>query len=89
MDIMQFLQENFYVVAVALWILGTFMRSTPKVPDWLIPYLLIFVSCVFGVAMYGLCANAFLQGVIAAGVSVLGANLIKQGAEGFKIFMKE
>lgn len=88
MDILQFLQENFYAVAVVLWILGAFMKSTPKIPDWTVPYVLTIVSCAFGISMFGLCANAFIQGVIAAGVAVLGANFIKQGAEGFKNLMK-
>lgn len=78
MDLQQFIQENYLFLVPALWVIGTALKKTPKVPDWSIIWVLIFVSLIVAAWSFGLTAEAFANGVVAAGVAVLGNQLIKQ-----------
>jgi len=81
MDLLEFLNENYYMLVPALWVIGYFLISTPTIPDWAIGWILLGVSLVGGAFFYGFTAEALYNGVIAAGVAVFGHQLYKQTAE--------
>lgn len=76
--LLKFVVEQAYVLIPALWILGMFLKNTPKVQDWVIPWVLLVAGIVGAVALMGVTAEAALQGIIVTGVAVLGYNLYKQ-----------
>lgn len=76
--LMQFLAANFYILAAALWVLGAFLKATPKLADWAIPYILLLVSFGLGVCIIGFSPQVILQGIIATGIAVLADQLVKQ-----------
>ncbi|MEH7382687.1 phage holin family protein [Bacillus sp. JJ1533] len=81
MDLLQFLNENYYMLVPVLWVIGYFLKATPSIPNWSITWILLGVSLVGGAFFFGLTAEAVYNGVIAAGVAVFGHQLIKQTAE--------
>ena len=69
-QITTFLSENMYIVAAALYIIGVFLKMIPKIPNWVIPFVLTAVGIVFGLLIAG-GADGVLQGILAAGLAVL------------------
>lgn len=69
-QIAAFLADNMYIVAVVLYIIGVFCKMIPKIPDWVIPFVLTAVGIVFGLLIVG-GAGGVLQGILAAGLAVL------------------
>jgi len=79
MDILnEYLIEEALIVIPVLLIFGKIIKGTPKVKDWLIPYLLLVIGVGFTIALIGLSPDAILQGVLVAGGAVFGHQLVKQ-----------
>ena len=81
MDILTFIQDNIVVLVPVLWILGTFLKKTPQIADWIIPWILVAIGVVLSISLLGISSNAVIQGILVAGGAVLTQNLIKQTAE--------
>lgn len=89
MDITSLIDPGCTIVAVACYFLGVMLKATPKVSDWLIPYLLtafaILLCCILefttkdevGMNIF----NGIIQGFLCAGMSVYVNQLYKQGKE--------
>lgn len=82
MDILKFVPEQLAILVVALYILGMFLKDTPKIPNWIIPWALIIVGVVGSIGLVGFSATAVIQGIICAGATVLTNQLIKQTTNG-------
>lgn len=78
MDIMKFISENSYIVAGVLWILGEFIKDVPKLPNWIIPFVLMIAGAVFCIGIYDFSTQAVMQGILCAGGAVLADQSIKQ-----------
>lgn len=81
MEILEYVIEQALILVPALWIIGTFLKRTPKVPDWTIPWVLLACGIGGAIALLGLTADAVVQGVLVAGVAVLGHQILKQTIE--------
>lgn len=81
MDLLEFLNENYYMLVPVLWVIGYFLKQTPNIPNWSITWILLAISLVGGTFFYGFSAEAVYNGIIAAGVAVLGHQMYKQTAE--------
>ena len=79
-QISQFLTENMYIVAAALYVLGIFLKAVPRIPNWVIPFALTAVGMGFGALILG-APQGILQGVLAAGLAVLVNQGYKQVKE--------
>ena len=89
-QIIEFLGENMYMTAIALYIIGVFLKSIPKIPNWVIPFALAGVGILLGVLLVGVPSssvdgyvNGVIQGILAAGAAVLvnqGYKQIKEAA---------
>ena len=82
MDFSSYLIEKMLVLVPVLYIIGMFIKSTPKVKDWLIPWILLGLGLVGAVAI-GLTTgvpivDAVIQGILVTGVTVLTNQLIVQ-----------
>lgn len=78
MDILEFVQDNIVALVPVLWILGNFLKKTPVIKDWTIPWILVVMGTGLAIALLGISAEAIIQGVLVAGGAVLTQNLIKQ-----------
>ena len=65
-----FLAENMYIAAAALYVLGIFIKAIPKIPNWVIPFVLTAAGVAFGLLLIG-GADGVLQGILSAGLAVL------------------
>lgn len=65
-------------LAVALYVIGVFLKATPKIADWCIPWILLFVSLLAANVLLGWSVASAIQGVLACGIAVLGNQLYKQ-----------
>lgn len=78
MDILTFLNQNYYVLVPALWVIGYALKQTPRIPDWTIIWILLGLSLGIGTFAFGLSFNGIVNGIIAAGVAVFGHQMFKQ-----------
>lgn len=82
--LMTYIVENGAIVVPVLWCIGAALKRTPKVADWLIPYLLGAAGIAFCLTIAlttgGRAVDGIMQGVITAGVAVYGNQLVKQAA---------
>lgn len=85
-NLMVFVPEQLGILVAGLYILGMFLKKTPKLEDWMIPWMLVLVGILgsIGINVVGqeitgpLMTTSVLQGLCAAGVAVLGNQAIKQ-----------
>ncbi|WP_449622157.1 phage holin family protein [Robertmurraya sp. Marseille-Q9965] len=78
MELINFLNENYYVLVPVLWVIGYALKQTPKIPDWTIIWFLLGISLVIGTIAFGFSIDGIFNGIIAAGVAVLGHQMFKQ-----------
>lgn len=81
MEILDFIMEEALILVPVLWILGTFLKRTPMIPDWTIVWMLLTTSIALTSSLFGLTVHAVLQGILVAGVAVLGHQMLKQTVE--------
>ncbi len=77
----EYLIEDALIVIPVLLILGTIIKGTPNVKDWLIPYVLLVLGIIFTIALIGFNPDAVLQGVLVTGASILIHQGYKQAKE--------
>nr|WP_077211660.1 phage holin family protein [Bacillus dakarensis] len=78
MELIDFLNQNYYMLVPALWVIGYALKQTPRIPDWTIIWFLLAISVIFGTITFGFSGEGIINGVIAAGVAVLGHQMFKQ-----------
>ncbi len=76
--IKEFLIEQVLILVPVLLFIGKLLKATPKIADWLIPWLLLIAGAGGGLAILGFTVNGFVQGVLAAAMAVFGHQLFKQ-----------
>ena len=81
MEILEYIISEALIIIPVLWILGSFLKRTPKVQDWIIPWVLLLVGVILAIGIIGLTVDAAIQGVLVAGAAVLGHQLLKQTTE--------
>lgn len=74
----EFLIDEALIVIPVLLILGTFIKGTPKIKNWLIPYILLGLGVIFTVAIMGFGVDSIIQGVLVSGAAVFSNQLYKQ-----------
>ncbi|MGG7077392.1 phage holin family protein [Clostridium sardiniense] len=78
MDLTKFIPEALGLLVAVLYIVGTFLKDSPKVQDWSIPWVLTVLGVAGSCGLQGFNTTAVLQGIACAGVSVLTNQLKKQ-----------
>lgn len=74
----EYILDQALIVIPVLLILGAFIKATPKVKDWLIPYILLALGIIFAVGLMGFDIDAVIQGVLVSGAAVFGHQLYAQ-----------
>ncbi|NMD69251.1 hypothetical protein HHO41_03045 [Bacillus sp. DNRA2] len=77
MDLLNALNENYLMLVPALWVLGFALKQTPKVPNWSIIWIITILSLGLAAYSYGFSIDAIVNGLVAAGISVYGHQLVK------------
>lgn len=82
MDLMGLLVDDGILIAAGLYVVGMFLKKTPFIPDWLIPYILTVIGVLAaGLSIKdGFVLQNILQGIFAAGAAVLTNQLKIQAA---------
>lgn len=70
--------EDALIVIPVLLIFGYLLKHTPRVVDWQIPWILLFIGIIVVLLLIGFTVAAFIQGVLVAGAAVLAHQLYKQ-----------
>lgn len=79
MEIINYIIENRLILIPVLYIIGEFIKRTEYVKDKMIPSILLFIGIIFSVLMGGdTVINNVIQGILVAGATVLGNQMIKQ-----------
>ena len=81
MEIIEYIISEALIIIPVLWILGSFLKRTPKVQDWIIPWVLLAVGILAALGIIGFTVDAAVQGILVAGAAVLGHQLVKQTTE--------
>ena len=79
MDILKYVNDQALILIPVLYIIGMFIKSTPKIPDWLIPFILLAIGILGSFALIGVSVQSVIQGILVSGTSVYANQLIKQG----------
>ncbi|MDH5064925.1 phage holin family protein [Clostridium perfringens] len=77
-NIIKFVPEQLLILVAALYVIGMFLKKTPKIVDWSIPWILIVLGIGFSISILGVNPTSILQGVICAFCSVGANQLVKQ-----------
>lgn len=79
MDILNYILENRLVLVPVLYIVGEFIKRTEYIKDKFIPIIILIIGILFSVLMGGdTIINNVIQGILVAGATVLGNQLMKQ-----------
>ena len=78
MEFLNYISDNALILIPVIYIVGMFLKGLEGVSDKYIPFVLMFVSIAFSVAMLGLNVDSIIQGILIAGATVLSNQLIKQ-----------
>lgn len=73
-----FILGELLVLIPVLYMLGIFLKRTPVLEDWLIPWIVVVAGVVFALVLAGLTPEAVIQGILIAGVTVLTNQLYTQ-----------
>lgn len=88
MNILDFLDSNYFIMIPALWIIGFGLKNTPKIPNWSIIWFLSAVSLSISFFAFGFSLEAVVNGIVAAGISVYGHQIFKQTTKKRKTNMR-
>lgn len=79
-DYFDWLQSEARILIPALWFLSGVIRATPKVPAWLIPYIVITVSIGFTHFLLPDITHVehFIQGLIISAIVLTGNSVAKR-----------
>ena len=83
-EFVSYIIEKALVLVPVLLIVGKILKSTPKCPDWGIPWILMILGIAMSAMMLGFTGDAVVQGVLVAGAAVYGNQLWKQTKEEIK-----
>lgn len=84
-DFSIYVNQEVLVLLPALWFITYLLKSTPHVPDWVIPWIMVLLGIAGASSILGgFRGYTIYQGVIVAAMNVLGNSLIKDTVIGIK-----
>lgn len=78
MEFVNFIAENSLMFIPVIYIIGTMLKGTSKVPDKYIPILLLPIGITLSMLSIGVSVDAFVQGVLVVGAAVYANQVVKQ-----------
>lgn len=83
-EILTYIVDKAIILIPVLIVIGALLKQTPKIPNWLIPYILLLLGIAGGLSLTGFNVSGVIQGVLVTGVSVYGYEAYKALREGIK-----
>ena len=77
-NLLNFIGDNLLILVAALYVLGVYLKKTPKIIDEFIPWILMLIGIGFAIAINGISPNAILTGVICSFIAVGANSSVKQ-----------
>lgn len=77
-NIIKFVPEQLLILVAALYIIGYFLKSTPKIKDWTIPWILLVLSVGFSISIMEVSSTSILQGIICSFGAIATNQFVKQ-----------
>lgn len=75
----QYMADKALIVVVVLLVIGYFLKRTPRVQDWMIPWVLTLAGIVLACGiLQAVTVESVVQGILAAGIATLTHQLWKQ-----------
>lgn len=84
MDFMSLVSKEALILVAVIYAVGMMLKGTNKIKDWLIPWILLFISVGFCIGLFGFTVNAIIQAVLITAAAVYSNQLFKQTIEGIK-----
>ncbi|RDI45886.1 phage holin family protein [Falsibacillus pallidus] len=81
MNVFHYIMDEALILIPVLMVIGKIIKNTPKIKNWVIPYILLVLGVVFAGLIMGFSMDSFFQGVLVAGTSVFGHQIVKQTIE--------
>ncbi len=78
MNFMDYIIQEAYILIPVLYVIGVFLKRTPRIRDWLIPWILMGLGMLGGFFLSGMLLDGLLQGVLVTGITVFANQLYKQ-----------
>lgn len=79
MEIIDYVVQNRLILIPVLYILGVFIRKAEFIKNKYIPLILLSVAIIFSIIMgKDTIINNIIQGILVAGATVLGHQVMKQ-----------
>mgnify|MGYP002623856404 CR=1 FL=1 len=72
------IDPSLIIVVAACWAIETVLKNTPRVPDWMIVYIVTAAAVVSVMTLQGMTAQSVIQGVLCGAFAVYGHQVIKQ-----------
>lgn len=76
--IIKFVPEQLLILVAALYVIGMFLKKTPKIQDWIIPWILLVLGVIFSISIMGINATSILQGIICSFGAIATNQFVKQ-----------
>lgn len=88
---MEYISDHVYILVPVLFFIGFLFKQTPRIADWLIPYLLTIIGVAFACGIAGYSVDSILQGILVAAVTVFIHQLLKQADQqiNFREFIRK
>ena len=87
-QIVSLIRPELLIIAVMCYVLGLFLKSLPKVKDWLIAFILLAISIIMTILYIAVVLGegftakvlvvGLIQGILCAALAVYGNEIIKQ-----------
>lgn len=84
MEYTQFITEKGLVLIAVVYVLGMVLKGTKKIPDAVIPIILLPIGILLSMWSFGKGPDALIQGVLITGAAVYTNQLIKQTTKAVK-----
>ena len=76
-----YLIDKAAILIPCLWVLGKIIKNTPKIPNYIIPYVLLAFAIAGSMGILGANISSVFQGIILTGLSVFGYESAKSFLE--------
>jgi len=78
MDFLDYIVDKVLYIIPVLYALGMIIKGIPKIPNWLIPIILLAIGIAFSGCIVGWTADGIVQGVLVTAAAVFTNQVVKQ-----------
>ncbi|MGI5848844.1 MAG: phage holin family protein [Christensenellales bacterium] len=78
MNVFDYIISEAYILIPVLYVIGLFLKKTPHIADWLIPWILLGLGIVGGFFLADMKLSGILQGILVTGVTVFANQIYIQ-----------